>query len=71
MEDIESKLQAILHDGEKILLLSRKNSKGSIYVLFRRGSAAYMPIRISNHRNHTYFSNETFYTKQGEDVMLA
>lgn len=71
MEDIETKLQAILNENEKILTLSQADAKGSIYVLFRKGSAAYMPIRISNHRNHTYFSNKTFYTKQGEDVLLA
>lgn len=71
MDDIETKLHAILNKDEKILTSSQAEAKGSIYVLFRRGSAAYMPIRISNHRNHTYFSNKTFYTKQGEDVMLA
>ncbi|ARJ51679.1 hypothetical protein [Staphylococcus lutrae] len=70
INEIELKLQTILHDDEKILSLTQKDAKSSIYVLFQKGAFAYMPIRISDHKNHTYFSNKSFYTKRGEVRIL-
>lgn len=60
MENFASQLQSILHEDEWMLSLTQSDSNGSIYVLFRKGAFAYMPIRISNHKNHSYFSNKTF-----------
>ncbi|WP_404960539.1 hypothetical protein P3K39_08145 [Staphylococcus pseudintermedius] len=71
MENFASQLQSILHEDEWMLSLTQSDSNGSIYVLFRKGAFAYMPIRISNHKNHSYFSNKTFYTTLEEDVLLS
>ncbi|WP_242439318.1 hypothetical protein [Staphylococcus delphini] len=68
--DIASQLQSILHEDEWILSLTQSDSNGSIYVLFRKGAFVYMPIRISNHKNHSYFSNKTFYTTLEATVLL-
>ncbi|MCC4038562.1 hypothetical protein LL019_11830 [Staphylococcus pseudintermedius] len=70
VEDIASQLQSVLHEDEWMLSLTQSDSNGSIYVLFRKGAFAYIPIRISNHKNHSYFSNKTFYTTIEEDVLL-
>ncbi|EGQ3672310.1 hypothetical protein I0611_000326 [Staphylococcus pseudintermedius] len=71
MENFASQLQSILHEDEWMLSLTQSDSNGSIYVLFRKGAFAYMPIRIRNHKNHSYFSNKTFYTTLEEDVLLS
>ncbi|MEM5614502.1 hypothetical protein AAHB43_10665 [Staphylococcus pseudintermedius] len=71
VEDIASQLQSVLHEGEWMLSLTQSDSNGSIYVLFRKGAFAYIPIRISNHKNHSYFSNKTFYTTMEEAVLLG
>lgn len=71
MGDIASQLQSILNENEWILSLTQSDANGSIYVLFRKGAFAYMPIRMSNHKNHSYFSNKTFYMTQDEEVLLG
>lgn len=71
VEDIASQLQSVLHEDEWMLSLTQSDSNGSIYVLFRKGAFAYIPIRISNHKNHSYFSNKTFYTTMEAAVLLG
>lgn len=61
VEDIASQLQSVLHEDEWMLSLTQSDSNGSIYVLFRKGAFAYIPIRISNHKNHSYFSIKLLY----------